>query len=105
MTLQDFNTALDRIPNVGHVYGYFPDNQEVPYIAYNATQANPIFSDGKVIYSEESITLILVTRRRDLSAEDYIDRLLTCCRIQFNKAYQVDGEQKTHTVTYTFTLD
>ena len=69
MTLQDFNTALDRIPNVGHVYGYFPDNQEVPYIAYNATQANPIFSDGKVIYSEESITLILVTRRRDLSAE------------------------------------
>lgn len=105
MTLQDLKQALDRVPNVGHVYGNFPENQEVPYIAYTATEENPIYSDGKIIYSESSIELNLVTRYRDLSAENYIDRLLTACHTQYSKTYEVDGEQKIHTTTYTFTVD
>ena len=105
MTLQDLKQALDRVPNVGHVYGNFPENQEVPYIAYTATEENPIYSDGRIIYSESSIELNLVTRYRDLGAEDYIDRLLTACHTQYNKTYAVDGEQKIHTTTYTFTTE
>lgn len=104
MTLQELNAILDNIPDVGHVYGYFPENQEVPYIAYTATQENPIFSDGRIIYSESSVTLNLVTRYRDLSAECYIDRLLCSWGIQYAKRYDIDGEQKTHTVTYEFTV-
>ena len=42
MTLQDLNRILDGIENVGHCYGYFPENQEVPYIAYYATGENQI---------------------------------------------------------------
>lgn len=102
MTLQEFNAIIDSVPNVGHVYGNFPENQEVPYIAYTATQENPIYSDGKIIYSESSIVLNLVTRYRDLSAECYIDQLLCKSGIQFAKRYDIDAEQKTHTATYEF---
>lgn len=104
MTLQDLTQELNRIPNVGHVYGNFPENQEVPYITYSATQDNPIYSDGRIVYSESSIELKLVTRYRDLSAESYIDRMLESCHTPYNKSYEVDGEQKIHTSTYTFTL-
>ena len=104
MTLQDLRRILDGIENVGHCYGYFPENQEVPYIAYYATEANPIYSDGQIIYSDDSVTMMLVTRYRDLSAENYIDRMLTQYRVQYSKTYDVDPEQKIHTVTYTFTV-
>lgn len=104
MTLQDLRRILDGIENVGHCYGYFPENQEVPYIAYYATEANPIYSDGQIIYSEDSVTMNLVTRYRDLAAESYIDRMLRECGVQYAKTYEIDGEQKTHTVTYQFTV-
>ena len=104
MTLHDLKCILDGIENVGHVYGNFPENQEVPYIAYYATAENPIFSDGKIVYSETSVTMILVTRYRDLAAEHYIDRMLSQYSVQYAKSYEIDGEQKIHTVTYTFTM-
>ena len=46
----------------------------------------------------------LVTRYRDLAAESYIDRMLRECGVQYAKTYEIDGEQKTHTVTYQFTV-
>jgi hypothetical protein len=104
MTLQDLRRILDGIENVGHCYGYFPENQEVPYIAYYATEANPIYSDGQIIYSEDSVTMNLVTRYRDLAAESYIDRMLRECGVQYAKTYEIDSEQKMHTVTYQFTV-
>ena len=104
MTLQELRCILDGIENVGHCYGYFPENQEVPYIAYNSTQENPIYSDGIRIFDEESVTMSLVTRYRDLSAESYIDRMLTKHGVQFAKSFEVDPEQKIHTTTYQFTV-
>lgn len=104
MTLQDLNRILDGIENVGHCYGYFPENQEVPYIAYNSTNDNPIFSDGGIIYNEESVTMILVTRYRDLAAESYIERMFRKYGVQYAKTFEVDPEQKIHTATYQFTV-
>jgi hypothetical protein len=104
MTLQDLKIILDGIENVGHCYGYFPENQEVPYIAYNATGENQIYSDGVIVYKDENVTMLLVTRYRDLSAEAYIDRMLRKYGVQYSKDYEIDGEQKTHTVTYQFTV-
>lgn len=104
MTLQDLKIILDGIENVGHCYGYFPDNQEVPYIAYNSTNDNPIFSDGQIVYNEESVTMILVTRYRDLAAESYIERMFSKYSVQYAKTYEVDPEQKIHTATYQFTV-
>lgn len=104
MTLQDLKIILDGIENVGHCYGYFPDNQEVPYIAYNSTNDNPIFSDGGIIYNEESVTMILVTRHRDLAAESYIERMFCKYGVQYAKTFEVDPEQKIHTATYQFTV-
>lgn len=105
MILQELNRMLDGIQGVGHVYGNFPENQEVPYIAYQATEDNPIYSDGRIIYSESSVSMNLVTRFRDLSAESYIDSMLIRCGVQYSKNYEVDAEQKTHTVTYNFTIE
>lgn len=104
MTLQDLKIILDGIENVGHCYGYFPENQEVPYIAYYATEANPIYSDGQIIYSEDSVTMMLVTRYRDLSAESYIEKMFRKYGVQHSKTFEVDPEQKIHTVTYQFTV-
>lgn len=104
MTLQDLKIILDGIENVGHCYGYFPENQEVPYIAYNSTEEHPIFSDGQIVYCEESVTMILVTRYRDLAAENYIDRMFRQYSVQFAKTFDVDAEQKIHTTTYQFTV-
>ena len=104
MTLQDLKIILDGIENVGHCYGYFPDNQEVPYIAYNSTNDNPIYSDGKIVYNEESVTLNLVTRYRDLSAEAYIEMMFRRFGVQYAKTCEVDPEQKIHTATYQFTV-
>ena len=105
MNLLELKKALDQIPNVGHVYGSFKENQEVPYITYEATEENPIFCDGKIIYSESTITMNLVTRQRDCCAESFIENLLDAFRTQYNKTYAFDNEQKTHTVTYTFTIE
>lgn len=104
MTLQDLKIILDGLETVGHCYGYFPENQEVPYIAYNSTEENPIYSDGQIVYSEESVTMILVTRYRDLSAESYIEKMLRKYGVQYAKTFEVDPEQKIHTVTYNFTV-
>lgn len=104
MTLQDLKIILDGIENVGHCYGYFPENQEVPYIAYNSTNDNPIFSDGIIVHNEESVTMILVTRYRDLSAEAYIEKMFRKYGVQYAKTFDVDPEQKIHTATYTFTV-
>ena len=104
MTLAELNTALSGITGVAHCYGFFPENQEAPYIAYSADNTTPIFSDGQNIYSEEAVTLVLVTRYRDLSTEATLDALLTANSVPFSKTMEVDGEQKTHTTTYNFTL-
>lgn len=104
MTLQDLNRILDGIKGVGHCYGFFPENQEVPYIAYSSTNDNPIYSDGVRIFNEESVTLNLVTRYRDIAAEDYIGRMFRQCGVQFSKTFEVDPEQKIHTATYQFTV-
>ena len=104
MTLQDLKIILDGIENVGHCYGYFPDNQEVPYIAYNSTNDNAIYSDGQIVYNEESVTLNLVTRYRDLSAEAYIEMMFRRYGVQYAKTFEVDPEQKIHTATYQFTV-
>ena len=104
MTLADLNTALNGITGVSHCYGFYPENQEAPYIAYNSTQSNPIFSDGQIVYSEDSVTLILVTRYRDLTTESTIDSILSSNGVQYVKTYDVDGEHKAHTTTYNFTL-
>lgn len=104
MTLQDLKIILDGLETVGHCYGYFPENQEVPYIAYNSTEENQIYSDGQIVYSEESVTMILVTRYRDLSAEAYIEKMFRKYSVQYAKTFEVDPEQKIHTVTYNFTV-
>lgn len=104
MTLHDLKTILDGIENVARIYGYFPDNQEVPYIAYYSTNDNQIYADGQIVYNEESVTMIFVTRYRDLETESYIDGMLTQNGVQFSKDYDLDPDQKIHTVTYTFTV-
>ena len=104
MTLQDLKIILDGIENVGHCYGFFPENQEFPYIAYYATESNPIYSDGHIIYSEDSVTMMLVTRYRDLAAESYIEKMFRKYGVQYAKTYEVDPEQKIHTATYNFTV-
>lgn len=103
MTLQELKTALDGIENVAKIYGYFPDDQEVPYIAYYSTIDNQIFADGQLVYSEETVTMIFVSRYRDLETESDIDGILAQNGVQFSKEYDLDPEQKIHTVTYTFT--
>ncbi len=103
MILQDLKKILDGI-DIMNCYGYFPDNQEPPYVCYFSTNSNPIFSDGIIVNSEESVTLNLVTVYRDLKAECYIDRALTRYGVQFSKNYEIDAEQKTHTVVYSFTV-
>lgn len=104
MTLAGLNTLLSGITGVAHCYGFFPENQEAPYIAYNSESLNPIYSDGQLVYGEESVTLILVTRYRDLASESALEGLFATNGVQYSKTMEVDGEQKTHTVTYNFTI-
>ena len=104
MTLAELNTALTGITGVAHCYGFFPENQEAPYIAYSAETLNPIYSDGQLVYGEETVTLVLVTRYRDLASESTLDALFATHGVQYSKTMEVDGEQKTHSVTYTFTV-
>lgn len=104
MTLQELKTALDGIENVARIYGYFPENQEAPYIAYYSTNDNHIYADGQIVYNEETVTMIFVSRYRDIETECYIDTVLMNNGVQFSKDYELDPDQKIHTVTYTFTV-
>lgn len=104
MTLAGLNTLLSGITGVAHCYGFFPENQEAPYIAYSAESLNPIYSDGQLVYGEETVTLVLVTRYRDLAVESTLDGIFATNGVQYSKTMEIDGEQKTHSVTYTFTL-
>lgn len=105
MTLQELKTALDGIENVGHCYGYFPENQKAPYIAYMSVEKNVVHADGRVIYGEEWIELRLVTRHRDISLEMQVEKLLTDRGIAFDYPdYDIDETQRIHTAIYNFML-
>ena len=104
MTMQELPILLGGVKGIANCYGYFPDNQDPPYICYYSTSSNPIFSDGLIVYSEESVTMKLVTLYRDLAAECYIDRMLAEHGVQYSKNYETDPDQKIHTVEYNFTV-
>lgn len=104
ITLKKLTEMLSCL-DVGYCYGPFPDNQEVPYISYKATESHPISADGIILYEEESVELILVTKKRDATLEKKIDRLFRCSQTVYSKETDFDAEQKIHITTYRFTAE
>ncbi len=105
MNLQLLTEELGKFENLSYVYGSFPDNTEPPYVAYYTTEDNPIFSDGRKVYAEESVELILVTQKRDLCLECQLDDMFYKHGVAIKKSMEFDADQKIHTVTYNFTVD
>lgn len=94
-----------KFNGLGHTYGNFPENQELPYVSYRITDTNQIGADGRIIYSEDNIEMQVMTTRRDLALEKAIEDMLSCEHVTYQKSYDVDAEQKIHTVSYTFACE
>lgn len=104
MTLAEFSAVISTL-NIPAVYGYYKKPQDAPYIAYTATEKNMIHADGVVVYSEDWIELLLVTKTRDLEKERAIETLLNYNGIAFDvPILDFDETQKIHTASYSFML-
>lgn len=102
MTLVRLRERLDALQNIGRCYGPFPDEQEVPYITYKATQQNPIYADGQLVYASETVSLELVTKRRDLRLENVIQGILMDEHVSYEMSMDFDETNGIHTATFTF---
>lgn len=104
MTLETFHTLISAL-NIPCVYGYFRSAQPPPYIAYSATTRNAIHADGVVVYCEEWIELQFVSKKRDLTTEAAIEKMLTDSGIGFDDPDLIfDEKQEIHIVTYLFQI-
>lgn len=104
MTLEEFGAAIATL-NLPAVYGYYKKSQAAPYIAYTATEKNTLHADGVVVYSEDWIELLLVTKSRDIAKEQEIESLLTSHGISFDvPILDFDEAQSIHTASYSFML-
>lgn len=104
MTLEEFGTLISTL-DIRAVYGPYQDAEAVPYITYNAVEKNVIHADGRVIYGEDWIELRLVTRSRDLTTEQQIEKLLTDNGIAFDYPdFYFDEKERIHTAAYNFMI-
>ena len=104
MTLAALKTAIAGL-KIPYVYGYVPENQACPYIAYSATTRTAIHADGVVVYCEEWIVLQYVSKKRDLTTEAAIEKTLTDNGIPFDDPdLAFDAKQEIHTATYFFQI-
>lgn len=106
MNLQLLQEELAKFQGLSHVHGYFPENVEPPYVAFKATEDNPVFSDGRKVYADESVEFIFVTaEKRDYCLECQLDDMFYKHGVAIKKSMEFDADQKIHTVTYNFTVD
>lgn len=105
MTLEELTSLLYNFDTVSYAYGSFPDNVKPPYISYRSTEDNPIFADGIKVYSEEQVTLDLITCKRDLCLECKLDKLFGNNNVAIKKSFDFNEEQQIHIVTYEFTAE
>ena len=104
MTLAELKTAIAGL-KIPYVYGYMPDRQTCPYIAYSSTTRNAIHADGVVVYCEEWIVLRFVSQKRDTTTEAAIEEMLTSNGISFDDPdLAFDDKQQIHTATYFFQI-
>lgn len=101
MKLSELKEKLGCL-NIGYCYGPFPDNQEVPYISYNSISENPVYANGILMYCTETVEMILVTRRRDISLEHKLEHIINCCDSNYKKEFEFNRDEKIHITTYTF---
>lgn len=105
MTLGGFCDIISQL-NIPAIYGAFHGSEKTPYISYSAVERNVIHADGVVVYGEDWIELRLVTRYRDIALEQEVEALLTENGIAFGYPdYELNEEQRIHTVYYSFMLD
>lgn len=104
MTLAEFCALIGTL-DIRAVYGPYQDAEAVPYITYNAVEKNVIHADGRVIYGEDWIELRLVTRSRDLTKEQQVEKLLTDNGIAFDYPdFDFDEKERIHTAVYNFMI-
>lgn len=106
MSLAELKALMDTL-NMDTVYGYFPEEKNPPYIAYQAETAQSINADGIVVLLIANVKLTLVTARRDTATEKQIADLLTENDVDFGEPdYEFDETQKIHKTSFYFqTID
>ena len=106
MTLAELKTIMSSL-SIPSVYGYFPKEQNPPYIAYQADTSQTIAADGLVVVQIANVALTLVTQHRDTAKEAQITDLLTENGVDFGEPdFEFDEDEKIHRTTYYFqTID
>ena len=107
MTLAELKTLMSSLTGIPSVYGYFPKEQNPPYIAYQAETSQTIAADGLVVVQIANVVLTLVTQHRDTAKETQISDLLTANGVDFGMPdFEFDETEKIHRTTYYFqTID
>lgn len=104
MTLAELKTAIAAL-SIPYAYGYFEGEQPTKYIVYNEELRNCIYADGVVVYSEPTITLQLISRHRDLTAEAAITKMLDDNQISYDfPEFYYDEEQSVHVASFVFRI-
>jgi len=104
MTLEEFKSAVAAL-KLPFAYGSLRDGQATPYISYYSTSRNQIYADGVAVYSEEWVTLQLVTAKRDLTNEAAVLAMLAENGITFDApSYDFDEKEHVHIMTVFFQI-
>ena len=73
------NILLTVLPVViyAHVDPDYDQNQNPPFIVYQeVSKRPPTFSDDKPVYYERTIQITLITKKKDVSIEENLERTL-----------------------------
>lgn len=91
MTLEQLN-ALLKTAGYPVAYGYFPTEQQLPYILYRVTYSNNFGADNRVYHKIDHIQVELYTKLKDQEAEDRVENALSSLYWDKTEEY-IDSER------------
>lgn len=91
MTLEQLN-ALLKTAGYPVAYGYFPTEQQLPYILYRVTYSNNFGADNRVYHKIDHIQIELYTKLKDPEAEDRVENALSSLYWDKTEEY-IDSER------------
>ena len=76
------------------------DAPPMPYLCYEAPQANNFYADGIVYHSSTHVSVLLYTDCRDLKAENAVEQIFAAHQIPWTKDAVYDEREKCFEILY-----
>lgn len=103
MTLIELKQILDT---TGYpvAYSHFNEPKKTPFITYLFTYSSNFHADNKVHKQIENVDIELYTSKKDLHAEETLERLLNQNELPYNKVETFIDSERVYQIIYEVRL-